>query len=583
MAAISLDGAAVCTREIKEELRDQIASLRSQGITPGLGTILVGDDPASAAYVRMKHATARRSASRRRDVRLPAEASQADVLAAVERSQRRLGHRRVPRADPVPEGARRGSCAARGRSRQGCRRPAPRQPGPARAGRRQVRCRARRLASSSCSCTTTSPSQGRHVVIVGRGPTLGRPLALLLALKRPDCNAAVTVVHTGVPTSPTTPARPTSLVAAAGVPGLVTPDMVKPGAAVVGAGVTMDGKRIVSDVVEEVVEVAGWITPRVGGVGPMTARDAVAQLRRRPRSAVPRDCDLMTKIADLLAAGPTFSFEFFPPKTDAEQAHAGAHAARARAARPVVRVGHLPRRRASSARAHARPRRRHAQDHDAHADGAPHLRRAHAPRAGRDPRRVPQGRHRERARARRRPAHRCRRGARASSTYAVELVELARRDRRLLRSVSPPIRSCIPVARPRQRPSTTSPTSCDAADFAITQFFFEADDYVALVDELDALGIDKPVLARHHADHQRCRRIQRMAQLMPAPPCRTGCGAPRADADDARRGARPPASSWPPSSAADLLDAGRARPALLHAQPLHRDTRDLRSLGLGPG
>ena len=129
------------------------------------------------------------------------------------------------------------------------------------------------------------PAVPRHVVIIGRGLTIGRPLALLLSLKRPNCNAAVTVVHTGVADLADHTRRADILIAAAGAPGLVTPDMVKPGAAVVGAGVTMDGRRIISDVVDEVAEVAGWMTPRVGGVGPMTRagllRNCVRAAKRR--------------------------------------------------------------------------------------------------------------------------------------------------------------------------------------------------------------------------------------------------------------------------------------------------------------
>jgi len=114
------------------------------------------------------------------------------------------------------------------------------------------------------------PIEGRHVVVVGRGLTIGRPLALLLALKRPHANAAVTVVHTGIQNMAEYTRSADILVAAAGSPGLITADMVKPGAAVVGAGVTRRGKRLLSDVDEDVSHVAGWITPRLGGVGPMT-------------------------------------------------------------------------------------------------------------------------------------------------------------------------------------------------------------------------------------------------------------------------------------------------------------------------
>ena len=116
------------------------------------------------------------------------------------------------------------------------------------------------------------PVEGRHVVIIGRGVTIGRPLSMLLSLKRPGCNAAVTVLHTGVDERDVAAIVRTAdiVVAAAGRPALVTPDMVKPGAAVVSAGTTWEGRKLIPDVREDVAEVAGWITPRLGGVGPMT-------------------------------------------------------------------------------------------------------------------------------------------------------------------------------------------------------------------------------------------------------------------------------------------------------------------------
>jgi methylenetetrahydrofolate dehydrogenase (NADP+)/methenyltetrahydrofolate cyclohydrolase len=114
------------------------------------------------------------------------------------------------------------------------------------------------------------PVEGKHVVVIGRGLTIGRPLSLLLAMRRPGCNAAVTVVHTGVEDMASIVKTADVIVAAAGVAGLVTPDMVKPGAAVVGAGTSWSGKKLMSDVNEDVASVAGWITPRIGGVGPMT-------------------------------------------------------------------------------------------------------------------------------------------------------------------------------------------------------------------------------------------------------------------------------------------------------------------------
>jgi methylenetetrahydrofolate dehydrogenase (NADP+)/methenyltetrahydrofolate cyclohydrolase len=111
---------------------------------------------------------------------------------------------------------------------------------------------------------------GREVVVVGRGPTLGRPLSLMLTLKRADANAAVTVVHTGVADIGAFTRRADVVVAAVGVPGFVTADMVKPGAVVISGGITYEGRKVLADVDERVGEVASWITPRIGGVGPIT-------------------------------------------------------------------------------------------------------------------------------------------------------------------------------------------------------------------------------------------------------------------------------------------------------------------------
>ena len=114
------------------------------------------------------------------------------------------------------------------------------------------------------------PIAGQHVVIVGRGVTIGRPLANLLTLKRPQANAAVTVVHTGVADIGAYTRTADILVAAAGSPGLITADMVKPDAVVVAAGVSFEGRKVLSDVADDVAEVASWLSPRIGGVGPMT-------------------------------------------------------------------------------------------------------------------------------------------------------------------------------------------------------------------------------------------------------------------------------------------------------------------------
>jgi methylenetetrahydrofolate dehydrogenase (NADP+)/methenyltetrahydrofolate cyclohydrolase len=114
------------------------------------------------------------------------------------------------------------------------------------------------------------PVSGSEVCILGRGTTLGRPLALLLSQKRPTANAAVTVVHTGVPDWPRYTQRADIVVAAAGVPGILRPEHLTPGVVVVGGGVRYEGRKLLPDVDERCEEVAGAITPRIGGVGPTT-------------------------------------------------------------------------------------------------------------------------------------------------------------------------------------------------------------------------------------------------------------------------------------------------------------------------
>jgi methylenetetrahydrofolate dehydrogenase (NADP+)/methenyltetrahydrofolate cyclohydrolase len=143
------------------------------------------------------------------------------------------------------------------------------------------------------------PVAGRHVVIVGRGLTIGRPLANLLTLKRPEANAAVTVVHTGVADIGAYTRSADVIVAAAGSPGLITADMVRPGAAVVAAGVSFRDGKLLSDVADDVAEVAGWLSPRVGGVGPMTR----AMLMSNTVEAAERAADGASAAAAAAAAG----------------------------------------------------------------------------------------------------------------------------------------------------------------------------------------------------------------------------------------------------------------------------------------
>ncbi len=268
MSPILLDGELLAGK-IRSRLAERAAELATAGVVPGIGTILVGDDAPSRRYVEMKHQDSAEIGIASFHADLPADATQSELEAVIGRFnddpaidaflvQLPLpGHLDEERAllavdpDKDVDGL---HPVNLGRLTMG-------RPGP-------LACTPAGIVELLAEYEV--PVEGRHVVIVGRGLTIGRPLALLLTLKRPHCNAAVTVVHTGVPDLAEHVRRADVVVAAAGAPGLVKRDMVRPGAAVVGAGVTFEGRRVISDVEESVAEVAGWITPRLGGVGPMT-------------------------------------------------------------------------------------------------------------------------------------------------------------------------------------------------------------------------------------------------------------------------------------------------------------------------
>ena len=263
-----LDGERGAAR-MKMELADRASRLIAAGRPAGLGTILVGDDGPSAKYVAMKHADCEEVGITSHHAQLGSDATQADVEALVDQMNADPAIHSILVQLPLPNGINEEQILLRihpekdvdglhptnlGRLVMGAPGPLPCTP----AGIVEL------LAAHKV------PVEGKHVVVIGRGLTIGRPLSLLLAMRRPGCNAAVTVVHTGVEDMGHLTRQADVIVAAAGVAGLVTKDMVKPGAAVVGAGTSWVGKRLMSDVAEDVADVAGWITPRIGGVGPMT-------------------------------------------------------------------------------------------------------------------------------------------------------------------------------------------------------------------------------------------------------------------------------------------------------------------------
>jgi methylenetetrahydrofolate dehydrogenase (NADP+)/methenyltetrahydrofolate cyclohydrolase len=251
------------------DLVPRIEKLKANGHTPGLATVLVGGDDASARYVGMKMKKAQELGCESPNVHLPDDATTDDVLAVVrdfnadDRVDAMLVQYPAPpqvdfdavlmAVDPDKD--------VDGMHPTNVGRMALGIPGP-------VSCTPAGIEALLAHYEI--PVSGRNVVIVGRGVTIGRPLSLLLSQKRPTANAAVTLVHTGVADWPRYTRAADILVAAAGVPGMIQPEHITPGSVVVGAGVRYEGRKLLPDVDESCEEVASHITPRVGGVGPTT-------------------------------------------------------------------------------------------------------------------------------------------------------------------------------------------------------------------------------------------------------------------------------------------------------------------------
>jgi methylenetetrahydrofolate dehydrogenase (NADP+)/methenyltetrahydrofolate cyclohydrolase len=266
MTAVILDGKATAAA-IKEDLAKRVAALTRAGIVPGLGTVLVGDDPGSHAYVAGKHRDSVQVgiASIRRD--LPADATQGQVEAVIDELNADAActgyivqlplpagldaHRVLNRMDPAKD--------ADGLHPVSLGRLVLGEPGP-------LPCTPRGIVELLRRYDV--PIAGADVTVIGRGITVGRALGLLLT--RRSENATVTLTHTGTKDLPGHTRRADIVVVAAGRPGLVTADMVKPGAAVLDVGITRTDAGLVGDVAPEVAEVAGYLAPMPGGVGPMT-------------------------------------------------------------------------------------------------------------------------------------------------------------------------------------------------------------------------------------------------------------------------------------------------------------------------
>src|SRR3954464_13157483 len=266
VTAQKLDGTATA-KAIKGELTERVTKLREQGVVPGLGTVLVGDDPGSTWYVNGKHKDCAEVGIESLREDLPATSTQEEILAAVRRLNDNPACTGYIVQLPLPKGIDENAILGMidpGKDADGLH---PTNLGWLVLGR-----------TAPLPCTPNGivellrrhevPIAGAEVCVVGRGVTVGRPLGLLLT--RRSENATVTLCHTGTRDLAAHTRSADIVVAAAGVPRLITADMVKPGAAVLDVGVSRVEGRIAGDVAADVREVAGHVAPNPGGVGPMT-------------------------------------------------------------------------------------------------------------------------------------------------------------------------------------------------------------------------------------------------------------------------------------------------------------------------
>jgi len=276
MTAIPLDGVATATA-IKNELRVRIEALAAKGVVPGLGTLLVGDDPGSISYVSSKHRDCAEVGITSVPVELPATATDAEVRAAVAALNADPAVTGYIVQLPLPAGIDENPILELidpDKDADGLH--------PTNLGRLVLGVEGE--LHSPLPCTPAGvvellrrhdvPIAGKHVVIVGRGLTVGRPLGLVFTRKGVD--ATVTLTHSRTLDLPAEVRRADIVVAALGVPHFVKAEWIKPGAAVLDVGVTRVGMtdsgkaRLHGDVDPAVAEVAGWLSPNPGGVGPMT-------------------------------------------------------------------------------------------------------------------------------------------------------------------------------------------------------------------------------------------------------------------------------------------------------------------------
>lgn len=269
MVAKFLDGKAFLEAE-KLRLKARISDLIKAGINPGLGTILVGDDPNSQSYIRHKHQACAEVGMISHHVELPGDATQEQVLSAIAEMNNNAEIHAFIVQLPLPKQCNEEEALLAidptkdadglhpvnlGKLVMGTSAPRPCTP----------------LGIQALIKDNGIDLSGKNVLIIGRGLTIGRPLANLLTLKEDGANATVTIAHTGTKNLSQLTLSADVIIAAVGSPSAVKKDMIKPGAVLVSAGMTFgEGRKLIPDIDEDCAEIASYITPRIGGVGPTT-------------------------------------------------------------------------------------------------------------------------------------------------------------------------------------------------------------------------------------------------------------------------------------------------------------------------
>lgn len=295
MTAARLDGVAAASA-IKDELRVRVAALAEAGVVPGLGTLLVGNDPGSRSYVTGKHRDCAEIGVASISVELPAEATFDEIAAAVRAMNEDPAVTGFIVQLPLPEGIDENlilELIDPAKDADGLH--------PTNLGRLVLGVDPRTAVAAPLPCTPAGIIEllerngveiaGKHVTVIGRGITVGRPLGLLLTRKGTD--ATVTLTHSRTVDLAAEVRRADIVVAAVGVPHLVKADWIKPGAAVLDVGVTRVGTtesgraKLAGDIDPDVASVAGWLSPNPGGVGPMTRALLVSNVVEAAERALP--------------------------------------------------------------------------------------------------------------------------------------------------------------------------------------------------------------------------------------------------------------------------------------------------------